>query len=176
MCYIFLSTDGSGHPLPPPLRFPCTDFHVFSQFSCACISFSSSCLLSVRLSFICRPSSVAPVFTRRLPWWLTGGRCHAAPGVLSIVPMFEGPPPPELCGWWYLARVWVEGHRRWCPPQLSWGPQCVFTIPPEGLEYLGQKYLWQSWFPSMILVPISVCPPPPPLFPVQPYLSRYPPY
>ena len=24
--------------------------------------------------------------------------------------------PPHLCGWWYLARVWVEGRRRRCPP------------------------------------------------------------
>ena len=35
---------------------------------------------------------VAPVVTRR-PLELTGGRCHAAPGVLSRVPMFVGVSP-----------------------------------------------------------------------------------
>ena len=38
---------------------------------------------------------VAPVVTRRPPE-LTGGRCHAAPGVLSSVPMFVGVSPPDL--------------------------------------------------------------------------------
>ena len=49
-------TDGSGTPLSPPseipqYRAPCTPM----QFSRVCISLSSSCPLSVRLSFIFRP-------------------------------------------------------------------------------------------------------------------------
>ena len=39
---------------------------------------------------------------------------------------------PDLCGWWYLDGVWGEGCRRRCPPRWSWGPQCIFAIPPEG--------------------------------------------
>ena len=27
------------------------------------------------------------------------------------------PPPPDLCGWWYLAWVWVGGQRRRRPPR-----------------------------------------------------------
>ena len=38
------------------------------------------------------PPPVAPVVTRRPPVRLTGGRCHAAPGVLPSVPMFGGLP------------------------------------------------------------------------------------
>ena len=26
-------------------------------------------------------------------------------------------PPPELCVWWYLARVWLKGRRRRSPPR-----------------------------------------------------------
>ena len=36
---------------------------------------------------------MAPVVTRRPPVRLTGGRCHAAPGILASVPMFGGFPP-----------------------------------------------------------------------------------
>ena len=29
-------------------------------------------------------------------------------------------PPPDLCGWRYLARVLVEGLRRRRPPAMAW--------------------------------------------------------
>ena len=48
-------------------------------------------LLSVFHLFSAPP--IAPVVTRRPPIRLTGGRCHAAPGVLASVSMFGGVPP-----------------------------------------------------------------------------------
>ena len=78
--------------------------------------------------------------------------------------------PPDLCGWRYLARVWVEGRRR--------------RSPPGGLEVLNvsRHTDWTTEVSFALLTPLDhlgdrLClPPPPPPFPVQPYLSRYPPY
>ena len=56
--------------LPPPIS-PRNELHVYSQFSRACISISSSCLLSVRLSFIPPPPSSAschPPSSRMTDW------------------------------------------------------------------------------------------------------------
>ena len=60
------STDGSGPPLSPPSDIP-PELLVFSKFARACISLSSSFLLSIRLSL----SAVRPYD------WLDGGRCQS---------------------------------------------------------------------------------------------------
>ena len=112
------------------------------------------------------PSPVAPVVTRRTSQ-LTGGRWHATSGVLASVPMFGGL-PPHLCVWRYLARVWVEGRSR--RPGCSWGSQCAVAI----LDGVSLALLTPCDRLGVCLCPTP--PPPTPPFPVQPYLSRYPPY
>ena len=111
MCYVpLMALVPSLSPLQDsPARAPC--LHTI----CSRVHLSLLLLPPLRPFFVYLSSPpVAQVVTRR-PLELTGGRCHAAPGVLSSVPMFEVLPPPNLCGWWYLARVWVEGRRRRCP-------------------------------------------------------------
>ena len=46
----------------------------------------------------------------------------SSPGVLSIVPYAGVHPPPDPCGWWYLAWVWVEGRKETAPPAMVWSP------------------------------------------------------
>ena len=92
MCYVFPSTDGSGPPLSPaseipPHRVPCL------QPICPRVYISHLLLPPLRPFVVYLPSPpVAPVVTPRPTVRLTGGRCHAALGVLSRVPMFEGLP------------------------------------------------------------------------------------
>ena len=40
-------------------------------------------------------------------------------------PVCRFAPPPDLCSWWYLAWVWVEGQRRRRPPRWSGVPRRV---------------------------------------------------
>ena len=58
----------------------------------ACESLSPSLAFSLSVFRLCAAPPVAPVVTRR-PSQLTGGQCHAAPGVLASVPMFVVLPP-----------------------------------------------------------------------------------
>ena len=86
----------------------------------------------------------------------------SSPGFLSRVP-YGCFPPPDLCGWWYLARVWVEGRRRRRPPQWSWVPRrvnrrCSTTVYSSTLL----EPHWFFWFPSLCL---PTPPPPPSPFP-----------
>ena len=72
------------------------------KFARTCISISSSGLLSIRISFICRrpPSSDSchppSVRLNSSAFQLTAGQFHAAPSFLSSVPMFEGFPPGPM--------------------------------------------------------------------------------
>ena len=144
--------------LPPPRfpRAPCI------QSICPCISPSSSCLLSVRFSFIFRPPHGHRFSPAVHPYdWMAAG---------AMLPLFVFPASrrlmayhPDLCGWWYLAWVWVEGVGN-VPPRLFLGYSKCFTIP--GFDTIDSpRYLCAH-----------LCLPPPPPFPVQPYLYHYPPY
>ena len=97
-------------------------------------------------------------------WWkspylrLTADQCPS-PGFLSSVP-YEGLPPPDLCSWWYVARVWVEGRRR--------------RRPRDGIEFLDAltDVAWHTvpfigtLVPlSMLVVPVYLSALPPPLSP-----------
>ena len=55
MCYFSCPLMVMFPPSLPPPIFPRIDLHVYNPFSCACISLSTSCLLSVRLLFIPSP-------------------------------------------------------------------------------------------------------------------------
>ena len=79
--------------------------------------------------------------------------------------------PPDLCGWRYLAWVWVEGHRRRCPPD---GLE-VFNASRH-TERINSSIFRALDSPRSYWCSSLSAPPPPPPFPVQPYLSRYPPY
>ena len=78
-------------PLPPPPDIPPPELHVYSHFARACISSPPLASFPSVFRLVVFPP-VDPVVTHRPPE-LTGGRCHAAPGVLSSVPMFVGVPP-----------------------------------------------------------------------------------
>ena len=47
------------------------------------------------------------------------GRPMSSSGFLTQRPICRFEPPPDLCGWWYLAWVWVEGRSRRRPPRWS---------------------------------------------------------
>ena len=124
----------------------------------------------------------------------TGGRCHAVPGVLSSVPMFWlAPPWPMRLA--VLISGLVEGLRRRRPPRCPWlpwrsyrrrlasglvwspveevTPALSLGSQPAFYALRSFRCSWSSWFRGACL---SSAPPPPFPFPVQPYLSRYPPY
>ena len=83
--------------------------------------------------------------------------------------------------WWFSPPTCAAGG--------TWlGCGCTVVgdgAPRDGLEFLAAStgvarpsvHLVGALGPfSMLLVPVSVCPPPPPPdFPVQPYVSQYPP-
>ena len=96
--------------------------------------------------------------------WLAAG--SMLPLVSFPVSPCLGVCPPDLCGWRYLAWVWVGGVGDGAPPMfLLSSMRCrhtgrVSSALLKPLDYLGAR----------------LClPPPPPPFPVKPYLSRYPP-
>ena len=77
------------------------------------------------------------------------------PGVLSSVPYSGLYPPPDLCGWCYLAWVWVEGRRRWFPRngmESLDASTCVArdSVPSSTLEFP----LRFSRCPSLCLPPL----------------------
>ena len=86
-----------------------------------------------------------------------------------------------LCGWWYLAWVWVGGRRRRRPSQLS----LSFRVDRLFSGQMDTALLLNSLSPtdfvdtlphrSFLGARLSLTPPPPP-FPVQPYVSHHPPY
>ena len=123
--------------------------------------FYSYCLLSVRFCSVGRPPPAASghlsSVRRKSPdLGMTSDRCPS-PGFLSSVP-YEVLPPPDLCGWWYLARVWVEGQRRRRPPGMVLSSSTRRQASPRSsmtfINALGPS--------SMILVPVSLSAPPPP--------------
>ena len=61
-----------------------------------CVSLSPPLASSVSVFRLFAVYPVAPVVTRHPPVRLTGGWCHAAPGVLAIVPMFGVLPPQPV--------------------------------------------------------------------------------
>ena len=87
--------DGCGPPLSPPPEIPPPELHVFSHFARACISISPPLASSPSVFRLFVFPPVAPVVTRRPPE-LTGGRCQAAPVVLSKCPDDDvGVLPPQ---------------------------------------------------------------------------------
>ena len=112
MCYVPPSTDGSVPPPSPPSEIPP---ELLSLQISLPVHVSLPPPLSSSLS-VCSFAVLllgAPVVTRRPPVWLTGGRCHVVSESRCLMASL-----PNLCGWWYLARVWVEGRRRRHPPAM----------------------------------------------------------
>ena len=98
------SIEGCGPPSLPSRRFPRPSSISPATFPArVSLSHPLASSLSVFRLFVFHP--VAPVVTRRPPE-LTGGQFHAAPGVLSSVPMFVGVPPPTCAagGTWIGCR------------------------------------------------------------------------
>ena len=88
-----------------------------------------------------------------------------------------------LCGWWYLASVWVGGRRRRRPPRFS----LRFRVNRLFAGQMDTALLLNSQSPtafvntlphhSFLGARLSLNPPPtPPPFPVKPYVSHHPPY
>ena len=77
-------------PRDSPAQAPCL------QTNFPRVHLSLLLLPSLRPFFVyLLPPPVVPVVTRRLSH-LTGGRCHASPGVLASVPLFGGFPPQPV--------------------------------------------------------------------------------
>ena len=116
--YLLPSNDGSAPPslLPPP-RFTRVTCPV--QFD-RILSLFFLCLLSARVCSVGRPPPAASghpssVWRNYPHLRLTSNQC---PLLVSCPASCTKVPPPDLCGWWYLAQVWVEGCRRQRP--LRW--------------------------------------------------------
>ena len=116
MCYVPLMALAPPSLPPPsqdyPARAPCLQT-IFPR-----VHISLLLLPPLRPFFVYLPSPpVAPVVTCRPPVsdWRPVPCCPWCPVQCPVVWGFA-PPPPDLCGWRYLARVWVEGRRRLCPP------------------------------------------------------------
>ena len=80
------------------------------------LSFRPFCLLSVHIRVFSRPppaaSGTSSSFRRKVYSHPADGRPKFSPGFLSHDPMQVCTLPPDLCEWWYLDWVWVEGRRR----------------------------------------------------------------
>ena len=107
-------------PLSPPLRFPRPSSMSTSHFARACIPLSPPLASSLSVFCLVVVPSVAPVVTRRPPE-LIGGRCHAAPVVLSKCTDDDyGRAPPRPVGLAVLGLVvGGEGLGAGAPPQWS---------------------------------------------------------
>ena len=155
----FPSCDGSGTPLSPPPRFSrvlCPPGHLsrllspfFLFASSPSISVHSAAPLQQRLD-LHRPSvgSLQPSGWRTTKFlsWFPVQR-----------PICKFSPPPDLCGWWYLAWVWAEGWRRRSPPRCYGVPRRVVRRRP------GYRAVFDARVISSILaVPVSLSAPPPP--------------
>ena len=79
--------------------------------------------------------------------------------------------PPDLCGWRYLSRVWVEGHRRRCPPD-GLRSSMRLAIPSGSTEVSPAILTPLDHLCARLYLPLPLPLP----FPVQPYLYRYHPY
>ena len=158
-------------PLYPFPEIPPPELHVSRQFSHVCVSLSSSYLLSARFSFICRLPSGAGCHppSARTTDWRPVPCCPWCPGQCTDVWGF--PPPPCTAGGTWLGCGW-RGVGDDAPPMVLRSSMrlAIPNVPTE--------------VSSALLTPLDrlgtrICrppPPPPPPFPVQPYLSRYPPY
>ena len=123
-------------PFPPPprcTRVPCPPGH-FARL------LSPFFLLPLLCPFLCgRPSTSSSGWAsvvRLSEDSFTTLRLAADKNALLLVSCpaalrgFATPLPPDLCGWWYLAWVWVEGRRRRRPPQWYGFPWRVGRCRP----------------------------------------------
>ena len=102
-------------PSPPPPRFPPSSFFTANLPARVFLTPPLSSSLFVCCYAVLPPG--APVVTCRPLVWLTGGRFHVVSASRCFMAFL-----PNLCSWWYLARVLVEGRRRRRPPRWSWVP------------------------------------------------------
>ena len=92
--------------LSPPPKIPPPELHVSRQFAHACISLSSSCLLSVRFLFVCRLPSGAGCHppSACTPDWRPVPCCPWCPGQCLDVWGFA--PPTCAAGGTWLGCGW----------------------------------------------------------------------
>ena len=81
--------------------------------------------------------------------------------------------PPDLCSWRYLARVWVEGVGDDAPPDVLEVFNALSSYRPDQWKEVSLALLTPL---NRLGARLCLPPHPPSPFPVQPYLSRYPPY
>ena len=91
--------------LLPPLR----------PFLCSRLTTSSS-----GWAFVVRPLEDSFTTLRLVSYQMPFSWCPVQRPVCRFAPT-----SPDLCGWWYLAWVWVEGRRRQRPPRWSGVPRRV---------------------------------------------------
>ena len=133
---------------------------------------SSNCLLSVRFCVAGRPPPAASghlsSFRRKSSALrLTTDQCP----LLVSCPAYAGLHPPRPVRLVVLGLGMGGGVKETAPPAMVWSPSMRRQATP-GLACLRQR---SSPLFDSLGARLSICPPPPPPFPVQPYVFRYPP-
>ena len=77
----------------------------------------------------------------------SGRRPMSSPGLQRPVCRFVS----NLCGWWYLAWVWVEGRGRYRPPRLSLSPLTRRQASPGKCVFLAPQIYRSLWVPALDL-------------------------
>ena len=118
-----------------------------------------STLLQCMIPLIVRPpSSVCRRATNPLA---SADQCPLLVSWPSVPYAGLHPPPPDLCGWWYLAWVWVGGQRRRRPPRWSWvrrlvgrhhllAAKCMPTPDAQFPSWFLRCPRW-SWFRRLVV-------------------------
>ena len=131
------------------------------------LSLSPDCLLSDHFCLVDRP----PPAARGHPSSVRQTSDKHPANALLLVPCTVSQRmkafPPDLCGWWYLVWVWAKGRRRRRPLN------CLELLDASiGVAILRRRRRIAARGPSSDCG-ACLCTPPP--FPVQPYVSQYPP-
>ena len=160
-------------PSFPPLR-DSSGLLAPSVTSCPSpLSFLPICPLSARFCVFSRPPPVSgtphcpsPMVRPSKSYQPSGfGRPMSSSVFPTQRPICRFAPPSDMCVWWYMDWVWVEGRKETALPAIVLSPSSRLTS--RGKACLRRR----SNSLSIPAVPVSLSPPTP--LPVHPYLSLY---
>ena len=134
--------------IPPSQILPGSLSPAVRMFPLFLFPFASS--LSVSFS---RPPPPAasdhPSSVRWAPPAVSSGGCQPMPSPGFQLPVCRF--VSDLCGWWYLAWVWVEGRRRRCPPLFFLSSSTRRQASPGECVFLAHRISPSLWVPALDL-------------------------